>query len=91
MVAHYFLRVDKDTVVPHGTNIWIDVLSMHRYKKFLGEGGNEFKSESFEDDAHGGFGGREVRSKIGNSKISEKHDLQREGKGGKSIKYTQFR
>ena len=48
------IRVDEDTVVPDGTNIWIDVVSMHHDQEFWGEDVNEFKPERFKDDVHGG-------------------------------------
>lgn len=48
------IRVDEDTVIPDGTNIWIDVVSMHHDQEFWGEDVNEFKPERFKDDVHGG-------------------------------------
>ncbi|CDP05189.1 unnamed protein product [Coffea canephora] len=47
------IQVD-DLVIPRGTNIWIDVVSMHHDKEFWGEDVNEFKPERFKDDVHGG-------------------------------------
>ncbi|MCD9645539.1 hypothetical protein HAX54_034537 [Datura stramonium] len=38
----------------NGTNMWIDVVSMHHDKKLWGEDVYEFKPERFKDDIHGG-------------------------------------
>ncbi|KAL3834416.1 hypothetical protein ACJIZ3_009152 [Penstemon smallii] len=43
-----------DLVVPNGTNIWIDVVSMHHDQKLWGQDVNEFKPERFKDDIFGG-------------------------------------
>ncbi|KAK4492766.1 hypothetical protein RD792_000086 [Penstemon davidsonii] len=51
--ARQDIRVD-DLVVPNGTNIWIDVVSMHHDKKLWGQDVNEFKPERFKDDIFGG-------------------------------------
>ncbi|KAK9075345.1 hypothetical protein SSX86_003668 [Deinandra increscens subsp. villosa] len=48
------IRVDQDSVIPDGTNIWIDVVAMHHDREFWGEDVNEFKPERFKDDLHGG-------------------------------------
>lgn len=37
-------------VIPDGTNIWIDVVSLHHDKEFWGEDVNEFKPERFKED-----------------------------------------
>ncbi|XP_060203623.1 cytokinin hydroxylase-like [Lycium barbarum] len=47
------IKVD-DLVIPKGTNMWIDVVSMHHDKQFWGEDADEFKPERFKDDIHGG-------------------------------------
>ncbi|XP_059306842.1 cytokinin hydroxylase-like [Lycium ferocissimum] len=47
------IKVD-DLVIPKGTNMWIDVVSMHHDKQFWGEDVDEFKPERFKDDIHGG-------------------------------------
>lgn len=47
------IKVD-DLVIPNGTNMWIDVVSMHHDKTLWGEDVNEFKPERFKDDIHGG-------------------------------------
>uniref|UniRef100_M1B4T8 Cytochrome P450 n=2 Tax=Solanum tuberosum TaxID=4113 RepID=M1B4T8_SOLTU len=47
------IQVD-DLVIPNGTNMWIDVVSMHHDKTLWGEDVNEFKPERFKDDIHGG-------------------------------------
>ncbi|XP_051121655.1 cytokinin hydroxylase-like [Andrographis paniculata] len=41
-------------VIPNGTNIWIDVVSMHHDPNLWGEDVYEFKPERFENDIHGG-------------------------------------
>ncbi|XP_070024705.1 cytokinin hydroxylase-like [Nicotiana sylvestris] len=43
------IQVDN-LVIPKGTNIWIDVVSMHHDKQLWGEDVNEFKPERFKDD-----------------------------------------
>ncbi|CAI9092236.1 OLC1v1027426C1 [Oldenlandia corymbosa var. corymbosa] len=40
----------EDLVIPSGTNIWIDVVSIHHDKEFWGEDVNEFKPERFQND-----------------------------------------
>nr|XP_009617649.1 cytokinin hydroxylase-like [Nicotiana tomentosiformis] len=48
------IQVDN-LVIPKGTNIWIDLVSMHHDKQLWGEDVNEFKPERFKDDMiHGG-------------------------------------
>ncbi|XP_051121654.1 cytochrome P450 709B3-like [Andrographis paniculata] len=42
------------TVIPSGTNIWIDLVSMHHDRSLWGEDANEFKPERFENDVYGG-------------------------------------
>ncbi|XP_016492631.1 cytokinin hydroxylase [Nicotiana tabacum] len=48
------IQVDNNVVIPKGTNIWIDVVSMHHDKQLWGEDVNEFKPERFKDDVYGG-------------------------------------
>ncbi|KAL8232573.1 hypothetical protein R6Q57_002351 [Mikania cordata] len=47
-------RVDQDSVIPDGTNIWIDVVAMHHDRELWGEDVNEFNPERFKDDLYGG-------------------------------------
>nr|GLL28171.1 cytokinin hydroxylase [Ipomoea trifida] len=47
------IKVDE-LVIPSGTNMWIDVVSMHHDKNYWGEDVNEFKPERFKDDITGG-------------------------------------
>lgn len=47
--AREAIRVGK-LVVPSGTNMWIDVVSMHHDKELWGDDANEFKPERFKDD-----------------------------------------
>nr|XP_016461468.1 PREDICTED: cytochrome P450 714C2-like [Nicotiana tabacum] len=48
------IKVDN-VVIPKGTNMWIDLVSMHHDKQLWGEDVNEFKPERFKDDMiHGG-------------------------------------
>ncbi|KAL3524282.1 hypothetical protein ACH5RR_017116 [Cinchona calisaya] len=47
--AREAIEVDN-LVIPRGTNIWIDVVSMHHDKNLWGEDVNEFKPERFKDD-----------------------------------------
>ncbi|MED6121164.1 hypothetical protein PIB30_027648 [Stylosanthes scabra] len=47
------IRVDNFTV-PKGTNIWIDLIAMHRDAALWGTDANEFKPERFKEDANGG-------------------------------------
>ncbi|KAK9147521.1 hypothetical protein Scep_006278 [Stephania cephalantha] len=62
------IRVSGKTI-PIGTNLWIDVVSMHHDPELWGSDVNEFKPERFKDDVNGeckhkmgflpfGFGGR---------------------------------
>lgn len=39
-----------DMIIPQGTNIWIDVVSMHHDSDLWGDDVNEFKPERFKDD-----------------------------------------
>ncbi|XP_071712105.1 cytokinin hydroxylase [Rutidosis leptorrhynchoides] len=48
------IQVDQHSVIPDGTNIWIDVVAMHHDQDFWGEDVNKFKPERFKDDIHGG-------------------------------------
>ncbi|MFS7969288.1 putative cytochrome P450 [Helianthus anomalus] len=48
------IRVDQDSVIPDGTNIWIDVVAMHHDHEFWGEDVNQFNPERFKEDLHGG-------------------------------------
>ncbi|KAL4557065.1 hypothetical protein LXL04_035235 [Taraxacum kok-saghyz] len=48
------IRVDQESIIPDGTNIWIDVVAMHHDVDFWGKDVNEFKPERFKDDLHGG-------------------------------------
>lgn len=48
------IRVDQHSVIPDGTNIWIDVVAMHHDHEFWGKDVDEFKPERFKDDLHGG-------------------------------------
>lgn len=47
------IRVD-DLTIPNGTNMWIDVVSMHHDPELWGEDVNEFKPERFKGDMYGG-------------------------------------
>ena len=50
-----------EVVIPKGTNIWIDMLSMNHDRGLWGDTVNEFRPERFEaDSVHGG-----CRSKMG--------------------------
>ena len=44
------IHVDQDSVIPDGTNMWIDVVAMHHDRDFWGEDVNEFKPERFKED-----------------------------------------
>ncbi|KAL3755766.1 hypothetical protein ACJRO7_002766 [Eucalyptus globulus] len=44
----------NDTIIPDGTNIWIDVVSMHHDPTLWGDDVNEFKPERFNGDSQGG-------------------------------------
>lgn len=48
------IQVDQDSIIPDGTNIWIDVVAMHHDYDLWGNDVNEFKPERFKDDLHGG-------------------------------------
>lgn len=41
---------DYKITIPQGTNIWIDVVSMHHDKALWGEDANEFKPQRFKND-----------------------------------------
>ncbi|KAL8474033.1 hypothetical protein ACS0TY_030764 [Phlomoides rotata] len=41
-------------VIPNGTNMWIDVVSMHHDEKLCGKDVHEFKPERFDEKIHGG-------------------------------------
>ncbi|KAL8474027.1 hypothetical protein ACS0TY_030760 [Phlomoides rotata] len=41
-------------VIPNGTNMWIDVVSMHHDEKFWGKDVHEFKPERFAEKIHRG-------------------------------------
>ncbi|GFP82229.1 cytokinin hydroxylase [Phtheirospermum japonicum] len=43
-----------DLVIPNGTNMWIDVVSMHHDESLWGKDVNEFRPERFKDSIHGG-------------------------------------
>ncbi|XP_057527937.1 cytokinin hydroxylase-like [Amaranthus tricolor] len=43
-----------DVVIPNGTNVWIDVVSMHHDRGLWGDDVNEFKPERFDGDLYGG-------------------------------------
>ncbi|XP_019449654.1 PREDICTED: cytokinin hydroxylase-like [Lupinus angustifolius] len=47
------IKVDNLTI-PKGTNIWFDLVGMHRDKALWGSDANEFRPERFMDDANGG-------------------------------------
>ncbi|CAI9762419.1 unnamed protein product [Fraxinus pennsylvanica] len=47
--ARHDIKVD-DLVIPNGTNVWIDVVSMHHDQNHWGQNANEFKPERFKDD-----------------------------------------
>ncbi|XP_042032073.1 cytokinin hydroxylase-like [Salvia splendens] len=51
--ARQDIRVGK-VVIPNGTNMWIDVVSMHHDEKLWGKDVHEFKPERFEDNIYGG-------------------------------------
>ncbi|KAL3755767.1 hypothetical protein ACJRO7_002767 [Eucalyptus globulus] len=44
----------NDMIIPDGTNIWIDVVSMHHDPTLWGDDVNEFKPERFDGDSQGG-------------------------------------
>ncbi|KAI3471138.1 hypothetical protein Pfo_027801 [Paulownia fortunei] len=47
------IQVDN-LVIPNGTNIWIDIVSMHHDHNLWDKDVNEFKPQRFKDDAYGG-------------------------------------
>ncbi|KAI4324932.1 hypothetical protein MLD38_030374 [Melastoma candidum] len=47
------IRANRMTV-PKGTNIWIDLVSMHRDRTLWGDDANEFNPERFKNDTCGG-------------------------------------
>ncbi|KAL2550421.1 Cytochrome [Forsythia ovata] len=47
--ARHDIKVDN-LVIPNGTNMWIDVVSMHHDQNQWGQSVNEFKPERFKDD-----------------------------------------
>ncbi|KAL2227072.1 cytokinin hydroxylase [Sesamum indicum] len=47
------IQVDN-LVIPNGTNVWIDVVSMHHDQSLWGDDVYEFKPERFKDDIFGG-------------------------------------
>lgn len=47
------IQVDN-LIVPNGTNIWIDIVAMHRDTTIWGNDANKFKPERFMNDANGG-------------------------------------
>ncbi|KAK6155710.1 hypothetical protein DH2020_009958 [Rehmannia glutinosa] len=51
--ARQDIQVDN-LVIPNGTNMWIDVVSMHHDESLWGKDVNEFKPERFKDNIHGG-------------------------------------
>ncbi|KAK6155695.1 hypothetical protein DH2020_009943 [Rehmannia glutinosa] len=51
--ARQDIQVDN-LVIPNGTNMWIDVVSMHHDENLWGKDVNEFKPERFKDNIHGG-------------------------------------
>ncbi|KAI3458143.1 hypothetical protein Pfo_014806 [Paulownia fortunei] len=51
--ARQDIQVDN-LVIPNGTNMWIDVVSMHHDQNLWGKDVNEFKPERFKDNIHGG-------------------------------------
>ncbi|XP_051191633.1 cytochrome P450 714C3 [Lolium perenne] len=46
------------TVIPKGTNMWIDVVAMHHDEELWGSDANEFRPERFAAGAQGGCGHR---------------------------------
>lgn len=43
-----------DVVIPNGTNMWVDVVSVHHDKSIWGGDVHEFKPERFAHDIYGG-------------------------------------
>ncbi|PPR91858.1 hypothetical protein GOBAR_AA28826 [Gossypium barbadense] len=43
------IKVD-DLLIPNGTNMWIDIVSMHHDPTIWGDEANEFRPERFKDD-----------------------------------------
>lgn len=55
--AHRQARSDihiENVVIPNGTNIWIDIVSMHHDKALWGDNANEFRPERFDGNLYGG-------------------------------------
>ncbi|XP_010537177.1 PREDICTED: cytokinin hydroxylase-like [Tarenaya hassleriana] len=48
------IEVGKGLVVPNGTNIWIDLVSMHHDPELWGDDVYEFRPERFAEDSNGG-------------------------------------
>ncbi|XP_010555669.1 PREDICTED: cytokinin hydroxylase-like [Tarenaya hassleriana] len=48
------IEVGDGIIVPTGTNIWIDLVAMHRDPELWGDDVFEFKPERFAEDLHGG-------------------------------------
>lgn len=48
--ARQDIKVDNNFIIPNGTNLWIDVVSMHHDQDLWGENVNEFRPERFKDD-----------------------------------------
>ncbi|KAK1283564.1 Cytochrome P450 71A19 [Acorus calamus] len=46
--------VGDKTVIPHGTNIWIDAVGMHHDRALWGVDVDEFRPERFKDSPYGG-------------------------------------
>ncbi|PIM99941.1 Cytochrome P450 CYP4/CYP19/CYP26 subfamily [Handroanthus impetiginosus] len=51
--ARHDIQVDN-LVIPNGTNMWIDIVSMHHDESLWGKDVNEFKPERFKEDIYGG-------------------------------------
>ncbi|KAJ4955869.1 hypothetical protein NE237_012652 [Protea cynaroides] len=45
----------KQTIIPKGTNIWIDVVGMHQDQTIWGDEVHEFRPERFKEDPNGGI------------------------------------
>lgn len=43
-----------EVVIPNGTNMWIDVVSMHHDEKLWGKDAQEFKPQRFDNNIYGG-------------------------------------
>ncbi|CAN6564930.1 unnamed protein product [Malus baccata var. baccata] len=48
------IQVSHDLSIPSGTNMWIDIVSMHHEPALWDDDVNEFKPERFKDNIHGG-------------------------------------